>query len=62
MFPFKYTGCFFFTAKKTIWNAANTGAFQEISREMIDSTLCSFGKRLKMVIECHGRHVEKKNV
>ena len=39
--------------------AAITAAFQEIPREMINSTLCSFEKRLKMVIECQGRHVEK---
>jgi len=41
--------------------AAITAAFQEIPREMINSTLYSFEKRLKMVIECQGRYVEKKN-
>ena len=39
--------------------AAITAAFQEIAREMINSTLCSFEKRLKNVIQCQGRHVEK---
>ena len=39
--------------------AAITAVFQEIAREMINSTLRSFEKRLIMVIESQGRHVEK---
>ena len=39
-------------------NASITAAFQEIPSQMINSSVASFERRIRKVIEVRGRHVE----
>ena len=38
--------------------ASVTAAFQEVSREMLSSTMANFVKRLKKFIKVRGHHIE----